>query len=114
LLFSCGEGIRLFPFPPVEQSSNVNSGWKNDGEISYQKNAPRFENKKESQSKLKREGGDPASHHRAGGFGSPEYGAFSAPAISRRVDVSFARPPVKSILVVQSTGSRPPPVSISL
>jgi hypothetical protein len=93
---------------------NVNSVWKNEGKVSYQKNAPRFENKRESQSKLKRDGDDPASYNWAGGFGSLKCPTFSFLAISRRTDVSFARPPVKSILVVQSTGSRPPPVSISL
>src|SRR5688572_26138653 len=56
LLVSCGEGIRLFPFPFLETSQSINTKWKTDGEISYQKNIHRFESKHENyQVKLQRD-----------------------------------------------------------
>lgn len=45
LLFSCGEGIRLFPFPPMHSLTSV---WKGKAENIYQKNFHRFENKQTS------------------------------------------------------------------
>ncbi|HLM00772.1 MAG TPA: hypothetical protein VK400_06930 [Pyrinomonadaceae bacterium] len=44
LLFSRGEGIRLFPFPP-EATENNHSVWKSGGELVYQKNLHRLESK---------------------------------------------------------------------
>lgn len=55
LLFSCGEGIRLFPFPPEAAATNENSGWKSGGAPVYQKNLHRFETKQGNQpSKIQR------------------------------------------------------------
>jgi len=43
LLFSCSEGIRLFPFP-ISESSTANDTLQNsEAEITYQFNAHRFE-----------------------------------------------------------------------
>src|SRR5687767_12363155 len=59
LLFSCGEGVRLLPFPAAE---NTTSQFKSGGDINYQKNLHRFENNAgKYQSKLQR---DNLKHYR--------------------------------------------------
>lgn len=58
LLFSCGEGVRLFPFPPETGAAtqNKHSGaWKSGERLGYQKNIHRFESRQENrQSKIRR------------------------------------------------------------
>jgi hypothetical protein len=55
LLFSCGEGIRLLPFPP-EAATRENSGWKSGAATVYQKNLHRFESRQGNQpAKIKRD-----------------------------------------------------------
>lgn len=54
LLFSCGEGVRLFPFP-VEKAVGTGSFGTDDGQrIQYEENAPRVEKGSE-----KKEDGSP-------------------------------------------------------
>lgn len=111
LLFSCGEGIRLLPFPSAEISFGSISGWMDESRISYQKNAPRLENKKENHSKHKREN---STSHLTGGCdfsGSFNNSLTSTLAISSKKFFSFRRSSVQSILIAQSGGSRPPPLS---
>lgn len=44
LLFSCGEGIRLFPFPNSEAASQIEFETKLNNGTDYEKNFHRFEN----------------------------------------------------------------------
>lgn len=44
LLFSCGEGIRLLPFPQMELARNARFKIKDNHKIPYQYNIHRFEN----------------------------------------------------------------------
>jgi len=68
LLFSCGEGIRLFPFPPAE-TSNQHSEWKSEAAVGYQKNIHRLESRQGNQSsKIQR-------HHEPPPFGTNGYHA---------------------------------------
>ena len=50
LLFSCGEGIRLLPFPAPELSTASHEVLIFETEIPYQYNAPRFEKNQGNQS----------------------------------------------------------------
>lgn len=43
LLFSCGEGVRLLPFPNYEIAGTSQSQLKSDNKIPYQPNIHRFE-----------------------------------------------------------------------
>lgn len=43
LLFSCGEGIRLFPFPKAETAKNDSLKWNSENKIPYQFNIHRLE-----------------------------------------------------------------------
>lgn len=45
LLFSCGEGIRLFPFPAKETTQNDSSQLNPENKIQYQYNIHRFEDR---------------------------------------------------------------------
>ncbi|HEX9961557.1 MAG TPA: hypothetical protein VGB00_11525 [Pyrinomonadaceae bacterium] len=106
LLFSCGEGIRLFPFPP-EATENKNSGWKSGETIVYQKNLHRFENKQSgNHSKTQRD--DPHQY-----WTSPYRAAGEAPlsffSSAREIDVLFDSAAFKSTLFYFSGGSRAPP-----
>jgi hypothetical protein len=47
LLFSSGEGIHLFPFPPPEAAQNPDPKAKGGEKIGYQENAPRVEKNQE-------------------------------------------------------------------
>lgn len=44
LLFSCGEGVRLLPFPNAETDYHSNSQWETNPDQVYEKNIHRFEN----------------------------------------------------------------------
>ena len=48
LLFSCGEGIRLFPFPETETTKSDLSQLNFENEIPYQFNLHRFEDRQEN------------------------------------------------------------------
>lgn len=55
LLFSCGEGIRLFPFPFAEKTQNLSSELQNVEERDYERTFHRFENNQANfQSKAQR------------------------------------------------------------
>lgn len=45
LLFSCGEGIRLFPFPSNERTKNDSSQLNVEDKLLYQYNVHRFEDR---------------------------------------------------------------------
>lgn len=48
LLFSSGEGIRLFPFPGFEISQSPNFEYQNNQKQNYEKNFHRFENRSQT------------------------------------------------------------------
>jgi hypothetical protein len=106
LLFSCGEGIRLFPFPP-EATQNKNSGWKSGDEVVYQKNLHRFENKQSNHhSKIQR---DDPHHYRTNVYNT--LGAALLPSLlnAREIDVLFNSGAFKSTLFYSSGATRAPP-----
>jgi hypothetical protein len=107
LLFSCGEGIRLFPFPLPETAQNAK--WKSSGEIGYQENVHRFESKQENyQPNFQR---DKIKHHLTNGFKALNISlSFALPA-RRKTDFSINSQFFKSRFIAASLASRPPPVS---
>jgi hypothetical protein len=106
LLFSCGEGIRLFPFPP-EASENENSGWKSGETVLYQKNLHRFENKQSgNHSKTQR---DDPHHHWTNAYGAAGEAPLASFFIAREVDVLFDRAAFQSTLFYSSGATRAPP-----
>jgi hypothetical protein len=107
LLFSCGEGIRLFPFPE-EFSPNQNAKFKNGGGFDYQKNIHRFENKQgNNQLKVKRD----SDEFSAKGFNAPfAVTKFAALDLSDK-NSFFNSARLKSRLLPASLKSRAPPVS---
>ncbi|MBX7174298.1 MAG: hypothetical protein K1X72_25215 [Pyrinomonadaceae bacterium] len=48
LLFSSGEGIRLFPFPTFETSQSSNFEYQNNQKQNYEKNFHRFDNRSQT------------------------------------------------------------------
>ena len=56
LLFSCGEGVRLLPFPSSEITGNLQTELKSDNKIPYQPNIHRFEtDQRNFQKKIQRD-----------------------------------------------------------
>jgi hypothetical protein len=106
LLFSCGEGIRLFPFPP-EATGYKHSGWKSGDEIVYQKNLHRFENKQETfHSKIQR---DDHQHFWTNASAAPDDAPFSSLSNAREIDVLFDPAVFKTRLFSFDCASRAPP-----
>jgi hypothetical protein len=109
LLFSCGEGIRLFPFPPATAAARgLNSEWKNGGENDYQKNVHRFENTcVNCHSKIQR-----GEHHKplADVYHAPNRRNLLDAAVCCKIDFSFNPRFFKSRLIAVAGGSRAPPV----
>jgi hypothetical protein len=119
LLFSCGEGIRLFPFPPeTAAAQNGHSGaWKSGDRVGYQKNLHRFESGRQEnpQSKIRRGDNQPQpsrQHFWANAYnplnGAP-YLAVSAAAAAGETGVSFRARFFKSNPFSLSGASRAPP-----
>lgn len=109
LLFSCGEGIRLFPFPAAEIIGEKQSRLKDGEETGYQKNIHRFEKGEGNyQSRLQRE----SRHHQwTDVFKILKYSPFSASAIWGGIDFLFDSQSFKSRFPSASLGSRAPPFS---
>ncbi|HEX8735679.1 MAG TPA: hypothetical protein VF721_10175 [Pyrinomonadaceae bacterium] len=108
LLFSCGEGIRLFPFPPVA-SPNKYSGWQSDGHVKYQENAQRFENKQGNQhSKIQR---DNQTHYWTGAYDALHNAPPLAVSHSLESGVLFNSGVFKSSFFAADAASRAPPFS---
>ncbi len=109
LLFSCGEGIQLFPFPQSETTQNNSSGLKGGKELDYQKNIHRFESKQENyQSKIQR--GD-FQKHPAHYLTALEKQRFTGSAFSQILYLSFNYQAFNSCLLPNTCGGRAPPVS---
>jgi hypothetical protein len=111
LLFSCGEGIRLFPFPPVETAENTHSEWKSGEPTGYQKNVQRPEIRQGNPaSKIQRP--PPPPHFWTSGY----HALDNAPLLSfsglREADVLFDSGFFKSRLFSVSGASRAPPAQV--
>ena len=109
LLFSCGEGIRLFPFPFTKTPQNISSEVETDEDRNYEKNLHRFENNHTNlQSKIQRGN---LQHHWNSAFGKVEFLAFAKLSVSDKINVSLNPQIFKSRLISAALGSRAPPVS---
>jgi hypothetical protein len=109
LLFSCGEGVRLFPFPLAEIGQKDLSPLKDGKEPNYQENIHRFENKQENyQSKIE----DGEFPDRWAHFISPPfYLKSSGISFSPDTYLSFNHRTFKSRFFCGFCGGRAPPVS---
>jgi hypothetical protein len=108
LLFSCGEGIRLFPFP-FETTPNKYSGWQSGGHVNYQKNAHRFENKQGNYlSKIQR---DNQTHYWTNRYDALHNAPPLAVSHSLENGVLFNSRVFKSSFFAADGASRAPPVS---
>jgi|SRR5215213_9630008 len=108
LLFSCGEGIRLFPFPSAA-AQNKNSKLQSDGQVGYQKNAHRFENKPDNYlSKIQR---DNQTHYCTNRFDALDNAPPLVVSNSLEIGVLFNSRFLKSSLFASFGASRAPPVS---
>jgi len=107
LLFSCGEGIRLFPFP-TEIARNTTFKWQIAEGINYQKNVHRFENKQENHTKVRRDN----PHQYWTDVNNPQnYSLFAGSAVLLVANFSFSFRSAESIIIADSHGSRAPPIS---
>ena len=109
LFFSCGEGVRLFPFPMSEAAKNTHPNLDDGGRIPYQFNVHRFENSQGNfQSKSQRD-----NQHQYGANGGDllNDAPFVIAANIRRGDFEPCLGVLKSRLFLSSRASRAPPVS---
>jgi hypothetical protein len=115
LLFSCGEGIRLFPFPEAERTAGIEFSRKSEEKILYQKNVRRFETRQENQAKSQR---DNSHRYRVSVHPAPSDSPFILSRLSATLLVIGSRPRFQSAKsferIGSSGGSRAPPVSESL
>ena len=105
LLFSCGEGISLLPFPASPTAEDSPSKLNNKDEIPYQFNVLRYESG-QGNYKSKSERSNP--HHWFGGFARNNL-AFLCSANRQVTDFSPDAKIFKSLLFSDSPGSRAPP-----
>ena len=106
LLFSCGEGIRLFPFPP-QAAPNKHSGLATGEAVGYQKNIHRFETKQENcRSKIQR---DNEHHYLTNGYGAFYNTPFPRFSPARQARVLFNTRFFKSRLSAFLGAGRAPP-----
>jgi hypothetical protein len=109
LLFSCGEGIRLIPFPGAEMAQSPASGLQIDEEHDYEKSFLRFENNQTNfQSKSQRGN---LQHHWAGASGSFDRPPFTGLPALFQTGGSVNPQIFTSRLNSAFPGSRAPPVS---
>ena len=106
LLFSCGEGIRLFPFP-LSAPENEHSKLQSDAQVGYQKNVHRFENKQGNYlSKIQR---DNQPHYWTNRYDALYKAPPVAVSTSRETGVLFDSGFFKSSLFAADGASRAPP-----
>ena len=106
MLFSSGEGIRLFPFALSQNSPKAVSEHNAAG--TYQKNIFRIDKERENQSKFQRK--IPADNF-TGIFNSPNNFRLILLASLPESRLSGDFQPAKSIEVSKDGGSRAPPLS---
>lgn len=109
LLFSCGEGIRLCPFPMAETAQNNPFQLKNSQERNYEKNIHRFENAKaNSQLKSQRENRQP---YWANVYNALENLSFLGLSDCSEINTTFDSQTFQSRAAFASIRSRAPPIS---
>lgn len=109
LLFSCGEGIRLFPFPP-EATPGKHSRWASGDAVGYQKNIHRFESQPENQrSKIER---DNQHHYLPNVYGALYDAPFRRLSRARSASVLFNPRFLKSRLFSFCGAGRAPPARV--
>ncbi|MBA3633760.1 MAG: hypothetical protein H0W58_13280 [Acidobacteria bacterium] len=107
LLFSCGEGIRLFPFPITKTSENSQSRLKDNDKTPYQLNVHRFEsNQGNSQLKFQR---DNSHHHWMNNYNALNNSLFFSPTAYFKINFPLDLKTFNSRLLSASAGSRAPP-----
>lgn len=106
LLFSSGEGIRLFPFPPSAAAQNEKSFLSDGKESDYKENIFRLEKGEGSFSKFQRSAKDYWA-----GFQMPQKSPFFRLAVIFQTDSAFIPRVFQSRFVSQTPGSRAPPFS---
>jgi hypothetical protein len=106
LLFSSGEGIRLFPFPPSATAQNEKSFLSDGKKSDYKENVFRFEKGEGSFSKFQRNAKDFWAS-----FQMPQKPPVFKLAFIFQADSAFIRSVFKSRFISRSPGSRAPPFS---
>ena len=110
LLFSCGEGIRLFPFPAVEKTKNDRNKLNFEDKILYQFNAPRFE---DTQGNFKTKSQRNSQHqHQWTENGAVNNPPFSLIVTGKPSKHSTLSANLKRILYSESGESRAPPFRV--
>jgi hypothetical protein len=108
LLFSCGEGIRLFPFPAAEVASQDKLEIKISGEDAYEKNLHRFENHSLSRHSKYQQNKD---NHWLSSLNSFKNSPSENLVNLAKAKLSFQPDSITSHLFNQTISSRAPPLS---
>ncbi|MGI9055003.1 MAG: hypothetical protein ACR2F2_04285 [Pyrinomonadaceae bacterium] len=109
LLFSCGEGIRLFPFPEAETTENEFSQLNFENKISYQFNIHRLE---ERQGNHKTKSQRNSQNHYFIESGAISDSIFRISNDRKKFNFPTAAEDLKSPLFSESGESRAPPLCI--
>lgn len=110
LLFSCGEGIRLCPFPSPESSTTDQAILNLESEITYQFNAHRFEDhRKKSRSDFQTDG---SPHFWINDGDSIRNSSLALATTKQNADNFSLRKILKFPLFSESGKSRAPPVTV--
>lgn len=109
LLFSCGEGIRLFPFPANETTKNNSHQLNVEDKIFYQYNVHRFEDR---QGNHKTKSQRNSQHHYWIENGKLNNSAFLVSKTWKIFNLPFAAENLKLPLFSESGESRAPPFII--
>jgi hypothetical protein len=108
LLFSCGEGIRLFPFPTSEAASQIEFETKINNGTDYEKNFHRFENQFANYQQKNQQNN---SNHWLNNGSLIKSLSEKSKVISSKTDSTFHADLIISRLSDQSFGSRAPPLT---
>jgi hypothetical protein len=108
LLFSCGEGIHLLPFPSSQLAETSKSQLQEKNKIPYQPNVLRFDNgKAKYQTKTQRDKQQKLYSNDA--LNSEKLSSFASNNFGKNVRL-FGENRFKSLFLIYSKGSRAPPV----
>ena len=110
LLFSCGEGIRLFPFSSEKAENYENA--RNQNKIPHQFNLHRFENDRNGFHAESHGNGSNSSPHLTNACGNYENPLFSPKAVSFQIAETELSAALKSRRLGNNRGKRAPPFFI--
>lgn len=108
LLFSCGEGIRLFPFPNSEAASQIEFETKLNNGSDYEKNFHRFENQFANYQQKNQQNN---CNHWLNNGSLVKNLSKKPTIIASKTSSSFQADSIISRLTDQNLGSRAPPLS---